>query len=165
MGLSWQQGPLSPSAIGRFLVQEPMPKRLVYAEPFRRRMRVQFGGAWIAGSERVLLHFEPGRYPMAYLPEADISQESLERNEHSTRHPDLGLTCWFTVSAGERRAPGGAWQHIELPAYADVLRDRIAFAWPAIMTAASPIPGGRWSCTRPASRRAGISHSVRIDKN
>ena len=26
MGLSWQQGPLSPGAIGRFLVAEPLPK-------------------------------------------------------------------------------------------------------------------------------------------
>jgi hypothetical protein len=25
MGLSWQQGPLSPGAIGRFLVPEPLP--------------------------------------------------------------------------------------------------------------------------------------------
>ena len=132
MGLSWQQGPLSPGAIGRFLVPEPLPKRLLYAEPLRRRMRVQFGGAWIAESEDVLLLFEPGRYPIAYFPEADISPTSLERNEHSTRHPDLGLTSWYTVSAGERRAPRGAWQHIELPAYADILRGRIAFAWPAM---------------------------------
>jgi hypothetical protein len=59
MGLSWQQGPLSPGAIGRFLVPEPLPKRLLYAEPLRRRMRVRFGGAWIADSENVILLFEP----------------------------------------------------------------------------------------------------------
>jgi hypothetical protein len=29
MGLSWQQGPLSTGAIGRFLVPEPLPKRLL----------------------------------------------------------------------------------------------------------------------------------------
>src|SRR5262249_50538076 len=32
MGLSWQQGPLSTGAIGRFLVPEPLPKRLLYVE-------------------------------------------------------------------------------------------------------------------------------------
>src|SRR5438132_14289754 len=69
MGLSWQQGPLSPGAIGRFLVPDPLPKRLLYAEPLRRRMRVRFGGTWIADSENVLLLFEPGRYPVAYLDE------------------------------------------------------------------------------------------------
>ena len=39
MGLSWQQGPLSPGAIGRFLAPEPLPKRLLYVEPLRRRNR------------------------------------------------------------------------------------------------------------------------------
>jgi uncharacterized protein (DUF427 family) len=132
MGLSWQQGPLSPGAVGRFLVPVPLPQRLLYAEPLRRRMRVRFGGAWIADSEHVLLLFESGRYPMAYFPEGDISREALERNEHVTQHPDLGLTSWYTVKAGEQRATRGAWQHIDLPAYASELRARIAFAWPAM---------------------------------
>jgi hypothetical protein len=57
MGLSWQQGPLSTGAIGRFLVPEPLPKKLLYVEPLRRRMRVRFGGIWIADSEHVLLHW------------------------------------------------------------------------------------------------------------
>jgi uncharacterized protein (DUF427 family) len=132
MGLSWQQGPLSPGAIGRFLVPEPMPKRLLYAEPLRRRLRVRFGGTWIADSERVLLLFEPGRYPMAYFPEADISRDALQRTEHSTQHPDLGLTSWYTVQAGGKSTPRGAWQHMDLPAYASELESRIAFAWPAM---------------------------------
>ena len=132
MGLSWQQGPLSLGAIGRFLVPEPLPKRLLYAEPLRRRMRVRFGGTWIADSEHALLLFEPGRYPVAYFPESDVSPGTLERDEHSTRHHDLGPTSWYTVRAGEQRAPRGAWQHIDLPAYAGELRGRIAFAWPAM---------------------------------
>jgi uncharacterized protein (DUF427 family) len=132
MGLSWQQGPLSPGAIGRFLVPEPLPKRLLYVELLRRRMRVRFGGAWIADSEHVLLLFEPGRYPVAYFPQTDISPEVLERSEHTTQHPDLGLTSWYTVKAGEQRATRAAWQHVDLPSYADELRARIAFAWRAM---------------------------------
>jgi hypothetical protein len=31
--------------VGRFLVAHPLPDRLLYAEPLRRRMRVRFGGA------------------------------------------------------------------------------------------------------------------------
>ena len=132
MALSWQQGPLSPGAIGRFLVSEPLPKRLFYAEPLRRRMRVSFGGTWIADSENVLLLFEPGRYPVAYFPQTDVSPDTLQRSEHTTRHQDLGFTRWYTVRAGERSAPRGAWQHIELPAYARELQARVAFAWPAM---------------------------------
>jgi uncharacterized protein (DUF427 family) len=132
MGLSWQQGPLSSGAIGRFLVPELLPKRLLYVEPLRRRMRVHFGGAWIADSEQVLLLFEPGRYPVAYFPESDVSSGTLERNEHTTRHPDLGLTAWYVVKAGQKEAARGAWQHVDLPAYASELRGRVAFAWVAM---------------------------------
>src|ERR1700747_1631106 len=112
MGLSWQQGPLSSGAIGRFLVPEPLPKRLLYIEPLRRRMRVRFGGDWIADSEDVLLLFEPGRYPMAYFPETDVSPNALKTSEHTSQHPDLGLTSWYTVQAGQQRVLRGAWQHI-----------------------------------------------------
>ena len=132
MGLSWQQGPLSPGAIGRFLVPEPLPKRLLYVEPLRRRMRVRFGGNWIADSEDVLLLFEPGRYPMAYFPETDVSPDALERTEHTTRHQDLGVTSWYTVRAGDKSAARGAWRHTQLPAYASELHERVAFAWPAM---------------------------------
>src|SRR5262245_2291667 len=132
MGLSWQQGPLSPGAIGRFLLPESLPKRLLYAEPLRRRMRVLFGGKWIADSEDVVLLFEPGRYPVAYFPIAEISSDALQLAEHTTRHADLGPTSWYSVRAGEKSASRGAWRHIELPDYAKELQSRVAFAWPAM---------------------------------
>jgi uncharacterized protein (DUF427 family) len=132
MGLSWQQGPLSSGAIGRFLVPESLPGRLLYAEPLRRRMRVRFGGAWIADSEHVILLFEPGRYPVAYFPESDIVPGTLERIEHTTRHADLGATSWYVVHSGEQVAQRGAWQHTSLPAYASELQARVAFAWRAM---------------------------------
>ncbi|MEZ2128791.1 MULTISPECIES: DUF427 domain-containing protein [unclassified Sinorhizobium] len=132
MGLSWQQGPLSPGAIGQFLLPEPLPERLLYAERLHRRMRVRFGGAWIADSENVVLLFEPGRYPVAYFPESDISSDALQRTEHTTRHRDLGLTAWYTVRSGDGNAQRGAWQHIDLPDYARELQARVAFAWPAM---------------------------------
>src|ERR1700758_457506 len=132
MGLSWQQGPLSPGALGRFLVPQPLPDRLLYVERLRRRMRVRFGGTWIADSEDVLVLFEPDRYPVAYFPEADIVPGTLQIAERTTRHPDLGLTSWYTVRAGEKSAPRGAWQHTDLPVYASELQARVAFAWPAM---------------------------------
>jgi len=33
MGLSWQQGPLSPGAITPFLVPDPLPQRILYIGP------------------------------------------------------------------------------------------------------------------------------------
>ncbi|HKE93550.1 MAG TPA: DUF427 domain-containing protein [Povalibacter sp.] len=111
---------------------EPLPKRLLYIEPLRRRMRVRFGGSWIADSEHALVLFEPGRYPVAYFPESDITPNALQRSGHTTHHPDLGLTSWYTVRAGEHSVDRGAWQHIALPRYAQELQTRVAFAWRAI---------------------------------
>ncbi len=132
MGLSWQQGPLSSGAAGRFLVPTPMPERLLYVERLRRRLRVRFAGSWIADSERVVILFEPGRYPVAYFPEVDIVSGVLERTEHTTHHRDLGATAWYIVKAGEQRAARGAWQHVDLPTHASDLRGHIAFSWAAM---------------------------------
>jgi uncharacterized protein (DUF427 family) len=95
-------------------------------------MRVRFGGTWLADSEDVVLLFEPGHYPMAYFRETEVSPGTLERADHTTRHQDLGLTSWYTVRAGDRSAPRGAWQHTDPPAYAHELKERVAFAWTAM---------------------------------
>jgi uncharacterized protein (DUF427 family) len=132
MGLAWQQGPLAPGAIGAFLTPEPLPERLLYAEPLRRRMRVMFGDAWIAQSDDVVLLHEPGRYPVAYFPRDAIDPEVLRASERVTQHPELGGTAWYAVSAGDRVAERGAWEHVELPRFAAILAGRVAFAWHAM---------------------------------
>ncbi|WP_222853341.1 SDR family oxidoreductase [Fodinicola acaciae] len=131
MGLAWQQGPLG-ATVGRFLTPEPIPERLLFAEPPRRRMRVKLGGEWIADSEDVILLHEPGRYPVAYFPLESVRSEVLERLSTVTTHRDLGSTAWFTVTAGGKTAKRGAWQHTGLPAYASELTGRVAFAWRAM---------------------------------
>jgi uncharacterized protein (DUF427 family) len=102
MGLAWQQGPLAPGSIGTFLVPEPVPARLLYAEPLRRRMRVRFGDTWIAQSDDVVLLHEPGRYPVAYFPKGDLARDILAPADRTTNHPDLGRTAWYAVTAGDR---------------------------------------------------------------
>jgi uncharacterized protein (DUF427 family) len=132
MGLSWQQGPLGLGAVGRFLVPDPLPERLLFAEPLRRRMRVRFAGTWIADSEDVVLLHEPGRYPVAYFPLRDVAGGVLEASDHATRHRDLGTTAWYTVRAGGQDKQRAAWQHTALPDHAGELRGRVAFAWRAM---------------------------------
>jgi uncharacterized protein (DUF427 family) len=132
MGLAWQQGPLSAHPVGRFLVAEPLPERLLYAERLRRRMRVRFGDQWIADSDDVLLLHEPAHYPVAYFPLDSIREGALVSTPRTTQHQDLGLTSWFTVEAGDSRADRAAWQHLDPPKHAGELRDRVAFAWRAM---------------------------------
>jgi uncharacterized protein (DUF427 family) len=132
MGLSWQQGPLGAGPVGRFLTPHPLPPRLLYAEPLRRRMRVQFAGEWIADSEHVLLLHEPARYPVAYFPLPDLRPGVLVDENRSTRHRDLGDTAWYTVTVADRSTPRSAWRHTTLPDRTADLRDRVAFAWRAM---------------------------------
>jgi uncharacterized protein (DUF427 family) len=132
MGLSWQQGPLGGATVGRFLTAELLPERLLFAEPLRRRMRVRLAGLWIADSEDVILLHEPARYPVAYFPLSDIRQGILVEEAKKTEHRDLGITTWFSVRAGDKTAPHGAWRHSALPKYAEVLEGRVAFAWRAM---------------------------------
>jgi uncharacterized protein (DUF427 family) len=132
MGLSWQQGPLAPGAIGHFLTPDPLPERLLFAEPLRRRMRVRFADTWIADSENVVLLHEPGRYPVAYFPLGDVAPTALALSEHTTQKQDLGTTAWYTVRAKDRAVDRAAWQHTELPGHAAELKERVAFAWRAM---------------------------------
>ena len=62
MGLSWQQGPLGRDPNGTFIAATPMPERVLYMEPLRRRMSVELGGSTIARSDEAVILFEPGRY-------------------------------------------------------------------------------------------------------
>jgi uncharacterized protein (DUF427 family) len=132
MGLSWQQGPLAMGSVGHFLTEQPLPERLLYAEPLRRRMRVRLAEKWIAESQDVILLHEPGRYPVAYFPRGDIETGILLAEDRLTQHKDLGDTQWFTVKVAEREASHAAWQHTALPPYASVLDGRLAFAWRAM---------------------------------
>jgi uncharacterized protein (DUF427 family) len=109
-----------------------LPERILFAEPLRRRMRVRFGGAWIVDSEDVVLLHEPGRYPVAYFLLTDVATDVLEQAEHTTRHRDLGATSWYTVRAGGQSRQRAAWQHVDLPDYAEDLKGRVAFAWRAM---------------------------------
>ena len=132
MGLAWQQGPLAVKTVGHFLTPEPMPPRLLFAEPLRRRMRVQLGEMWIADSQDVMLLHEPGRYPVAYFPRADIGPGILTAEDRTTQHPELGAVKWFSVQTAQREVNHAAWQYDSLPSHAAVLEGRVAFAWRAM---------------------------------
>src|SRR5689334_5407528 len=118
MGLSWQQGPLGAAPIGHFLTPEPLPDRLLLAEPLRRRLRVKFAGEWIADSERAVLLHEPGHYPVAFFPREDVRADVLVGEQRVTQHRELGRTGWYTVAIGDRRSARSAWEHTALPDYA-----------------------------------------------
>jgi uncharacterized protein (DUF427 family) len=132
MGLAWQQGPLATTSVGHFLTAQPLPERLLFAEPLRRRMRVCYAGEWVVDSEDVVLLHEPGRYPVAYFRLEHVSDGVLIDEGRRTDHRDLGATQWFTVATTDYSTPRAAWLHSALPPHAALLQDRVAFAWRAM---------------------------------
>lgn len=63
---------------------------------------------------------------------ADIAPDALHRSDRKTNHAELGSTAWYAVRRGDHEAPRGAWEHVALPGFADVLADAVAFAWHAM---------------------------------
>jgi hypothetical protein len=90
MGLSWQQGPLGRNPNGTFLTATPMPERVLYIEPLRRRMSVELGGSIVARSDGAVLLFEPARYPVAYFPLGDVADGVLSADGPPERAPRPG---------------------------------------------------------------------------
>jgi hypothetical protein len=122
MGLAWQQGPLATRSVGQFLVADPLPERLLFAEPLRRRMRVRFGGQWVIESEDVVLLHEPDRYPVAFFPLDHVRGGVLVPETRTTRHRDLGPTAWFQRSRRGQACAAGCMA-VHGPAE---LRDHVA---------------------------------------
>ena len=128
MGLSWQQGPLSAHPAGRFLLEQPLPAHVLYAEPIRRRMRVELGGVVIAASDEVTLLHETERYPVAYFPRADVGMD-LVPSANRTHHPVLGETTWYSVDIDGVHFEDVAWSHFSPPDYASEMAGLVAFVW------------------------------------
>jgi uncharacterized protein (DUF427 family) len=132
MGLSWQQGPLGPNPSGTFLVPDPLPDHLLYAEPAGRRLRVELAGATIAVSDAVTLLHETGRYPVAYFPPADVDARLLRPSTRRTTHRELGSTSWWSLHIDGQLHRNVAWSHTSPPAHGAVMTGLIAFVWDAM---------------------------------
>jgi uncharacterized protein (DUF427 family) len=132
MGLAWQQGPLGENPAGRFLLEQPLPDHILYAEPAGRRMRIELAGAVVAHSDRVTLLHETGRYPVAYFPQADVAQGLLKPSGKRTRHPQLGETVWRSLEIDGERFDDVAWSHPRPPRHARLLAGLVAFVWDAM---------------------------------
>jgi len=110
---------------GTFLSATPMPERVLYVEPLRRRMSVELGASVIARSDDAVILFEPARYPVAYFPIGDIDQTVLHPSDHEGTHQDLGKTKWFNIVGDGEITRRGAWEHVDPPARAAALRGTV----------------------------------------
>src|SRR5262245_6371869 len=115
MGLSWQQGPLSPGAIGRFLVPEQLPRtsvthvgsyREAYSEVSRISDLVSFEPDMVSVQlDGVQLRLEPGQTMIPHGPDRGLTvAESLPHTNNPERAPGGGLA---TGASGEKKIRDG----------------------------------------------------------
>jgi uncharacterized protein (DUF427 family) len=80
VSLSTGRGPLSAKPAGRFTA--PMPQKVSYIEPFRRRVTATKDGRTVVETERALLTHRPGQPPTLTFPVEDVdgvqAQESVD---------------------------------------------------------------------------------------
>jgi uncharacterized protein (DUF427 family) len=70
-------------------------------EPSPKRVRVRFGGEYIADSKRAHLLL-PGGPPIYYFPREDVRMDFLELSNHREHSELLGDATYWNVKSGNR---------------------------------------------------------------
>ncbi len=95
-----------------------------------KRIRAYLGGELVADTTRPVLVWEIPYYPTYYFPAGDVRGELLEAEGAVKHSPSRGDGQTFTVSAGGKRAIGGALRYPESPILE--LRELIRLEWNAM---------------------------------
>ena len=96
-----------------------------------RRVRVQFGGEWIADSTEMVLMYEVGHLPVYYFPVKDVRLDMLHPTNHTSHCQYKGDASYWNVEAGGRTAENAVWAYqtpFDEMAAID-LQDYCAFYW------------------------------------
>ena len=102
----------------------------VRTEPSHKRVRIAFGGDVIVDTDDALYVWEIPYYPQYYVPLGDVADGVLHTSPTQTRSPSRGTADHYTVRAGGREAPDGAWCYPDSPI--EALHERVRFDWGAM---------------------------------
>jgi adenylate cyclase len=96
-------------------------------EPGRRRMRVEFNGAWIADSSRVIVLHETRQPPSYYFPREDVRTDLLAKTEHITHCPFRGNATYWTIKVGDAVSQNAAWSYDEPYDDGRAIKEHVSF--------------------------------------
>lgn len=85
----------------------------IRVEAHPRRMRVEFNGARIAESKRVLVLHETRQAPAYYFPRDDVRLEFIEKTQHRTHCPFKGDASYWTLKVAGAAAENAVWSYEE----------------------------------------------------
>lgn len=96
-------------------------------EPSPRRVRVEFNGAWIADSRRVLILHETRLPPAYYFPREDVKLSLFQKTAQVTHCPFKGNASYWTLRAGGAVAENAAWSYEDPYDDAAPIREYVSF--------------------------------------
>jgi uncharacterized protein (DUF427 family) len=107
------------------------PERDIHFEKSPRRVRVKFGGEWIADSTEMVLMYESGHLPVYYFPVKDIRLDLLHPTDHTSYCQYKGDASYWTIEAGGKTSENAVWAYQQ--PYDEMtaidLQDYCAFYW------------------------------------
>ncbi len=103
----------------------PRPPRV---EPTGRRIRVEFGDAVVAESQRAYRVLETSSPPVYYIPPEDVRTEYLTLSEHEALCEWKGMSRYWSVRVGKRFAENAAWSYPEPWKGYAAIKDHLAFS-------------------------------------
>jgi uncharacterized protein (DUF427 family) len=109
----------------------PRPPRV---ERVNQRVRVEFAGIVLAETTRAYRVLETAGAPVYYLPPADVQVQYLQPSPHTTLCEWKGVSRYWSVQVGERRAANAAWSYSAPWSGFEAIQDYLAF-YPYLMDA------------------------------
>ena len=132
MSLTKGSGPFGEHPAGAFNFDPDPPEHVLYLESTARRVRVLLGGEPVADSGDVRLLHPPGRTPTYLFPREHVRTELLDPGERQQSDPGMGARTYWTITAGDHRAPDAAYAWEHPPAGALGIAGLIAFDWDSV---------------------------------
>lgn len=78
-----------------------------------RRLRVRFGGEWVADTRGAILLRQHGFLPVFWIPGMDVRTDLLEPSRWTTESPYRGSANYWHLRVGERVAESAVWTYAE----------------------------------------------------
>jgi uncharacterized protein (DUF427 family) len=110
--------------------QQVSTRGRVRVEDGTKRVRVLFGGRFVADTTRPKLVWEGPKYPIYYLPAEDVDTSALVATGELHHSPSRGDAELHTVKVGDREAPAAAAVYTESAVAG--LAGTVRFTWGAM---------------------------------
>ena len=102
--------------------------------PSEKRVRVEYGGTWVADSTNAVILHETRAPPMYYFPKDDVHMEFLEKTDHQTHCPFKGNASYWSLKVGGEAAENAVWGYEDPDPDGEPLRGMVSF-YPNLVSA------------------------------